>query len=120
VRPAICGAIFEAAARALLDIDKVILDRPGSMADFEKWSITAAPGLGWTGDQFKEAYRRNRSAVGEDAFEADAFAVAIHNYTISTHPEGWEASPAAMQTELDSVTPEHIRASRSWPKTPAN
>jgi hypothetical protein len=33
--------------------------------------------------------------------------------------DGWEGPPAALQIALDEATPERIRKSRSWPKTPA-
>jgi hypothetical protein len=58
-RPYILGALLDAVSRALRDIDSVRLDRPGSMADFEKWSMAAAPALGWTAEQFQTAYRNN-------------------------------------------------------------
>src|ERR1700730_11799434 len=119
IRQQTAVTILDAASRALRDVDKVQLVRPGSMADFEKWSIAASPALGWEPGQFEAAYRRNQSAVGDDTFEADAFAVAIHAYTANKHPNGWEPAARDMQIELDNNTPEHIRKSRSWPKTPA-
>jgi hypothetical protein len=46
-------------------------------------------------------------------------AVAIKDFIIPKYPDGWEGAPAALQIELDEATPERIRKSRSWPKTPA-
>lgn len=90
------------------------------MADFEKWSMAAAPAFGWQGGEFQTAYRKNQTAVVNDTFEADAVAVAIRDFIMLKHAEdGWEGTPTALQVELDSATPERIRSSRSWPKTPA-
>jgi len=115
----ILGALLDGCSRALRDIDKVQLHQPGRMADFEKWSIAAAPAFGLTGEKFQSAYRRNRAAIVDDTFEADIFAVAVKDYLAPRHPERWEGAAAALQIELDEVTPERIRKSKTWPKTPA-
>jgi hypothetical protein len=118
-RARILGALLDGAARALADIDSVQLHRPGRMADFEKWSIAAAPALGWTCAEFQAARRKNESAVNDDAFEADAVAVAIRDTVTTKYPEGWEDSAAALLNVLDTTTPERTRNARSWPKSPA-
>ena len=118
VRGRILGALLEGVSRALSAIDTIKIERPGSMADFEKWSMAAAPAFGWKAEEFQRAYRKNQAIVVDDTFEADAVAVAVRDF-MAKHPEGWEGSPAALQVELDEATPERIRKSRSWPKTPA-
>ena len=120
VRGRIIGSLLEGVSRALSSIDTIKIERPGSMADFEKWSMAAAPAFGWQGGEFQTAYRKNQTAVVNDTFEADAVAVAIRDFIMLKHAEdGWEGTPTALQVELDSATPERIRSSRSWPKTPA-
>ena len=119
VRPRILGALLDAASRAVKEIDAIRLDHPGSMADFEKWSMAAASALGWTAREFQTAYRNNENAVVEDTFEADPFAIAVIDFITRRHPQGWEGQPAALQVELDEITPERIRKSRLWPKSPA-
>jgi hypothetical protein len=114
VQARIIGALLDGAARALADIDRIQIGRPGRMADFEKWSMAAAPAFGWTGEEFQAAYRKNRTSVVDDTFDADAVAVAIHH-----HSAGWEGSPTELLIALDDAVPERTRASRSWPKTPA-
>ncbi len=120
VRGRILGSLLEGVSRAISAIDSVQVERSGSMADFEKWSMAAAPAFGWTGAEFQSAYRKNQTIVVNDTFEADAVAVAIRDLIVSKYADvGWEGSPAALQAELDTTTPERIRNSRSWPKTPA-
>jgi putative DNA primase/helicase len=119
LRGRILGVLLNGVSRALSAIDSIKVDRPGSMADFEKWSMAAAPAFGWGAEEFQSAYRRNQAVVVDDTFEADAVAVAIKDFIIPKYPDGWEGAPAALQVELDEATPERIRKSRSWPKTPA-
>lgn len=119
LRGRILGVLLDGVSRALSAIDSIQVDRPGSMADFEKWSMAAAPAFGWSAQEVQTAYRRNQAVVVDDTFEADAVAVAIKDFIMPKHPDGWEGAPATLQIELDEVTPERIRKSRSWPKTPA-
>lgn len=119
VRGRILGALLDGVSRALSAIDTIQIDRPGSMADFEKWSMAAAPAFGWKAEEFQSAYRKNQTIVVDDTFEADSVAVAVRDFIMAKHPDRWEGSPAALQVELDEATPERIRKSRSWPKTPA-
>jgi putative DNA primase/helicase len=118
-RGRILGALLDGVSRALSAIDTIQIERPGSMADFEKWSMAAAPAFGWKAEEFQSAYRKNQAVVVDDTFEADAVAVAVRDFIMAKHRDRWEGSPAALQVELDEATPERIRKSRSWPKTPA-
>ena len=89
------------------------------MADFEKWSMAAAPAFGLrTADDFQTAYRKNQTVVIDDTFEADAVAVAISEFVPKEHPEGWEASPTEWLIALDNAVSDRIRSARSWPKSP--
>jgi hypothetical protein len=118
VRARILGALLDGVSRALSAIDNIRIERAGSLADFEKWSMAAAPAFGWPVDEFQTAYRKNQACVVDDTFEADAFAVAIRDFIVPKRPDGWEGTAGELLTELDEVTPERIRKSRSWPKMP--
>ncbi len=87
VRGRILGSLLEGVSRALSAIDSIKVDRPGSMADFEKWSMAAAPAFGWKAGEFQTAYRKNQAVVVDDTFEADAVAVAIKDFIMRNHPE---------------------------------
>lgn len=117
-RPAILGALLDGVSRGLSAIDKIQIERASSMADFEKWSMAAAPGFGWEAKDFQTAYQKNQASVVDDTFEADAFAVAIRDFIVPKRSDGWEGTAGELLTELDEVTPERIRKSRSWPRMP--
>ena len=115
----ILGALLEGVSRGLSAINTIQIKQPGSMADFEKWSMAAAPAFGWKAEEFQSAYRKNQTVVVDDTFEADAVAVAVRDFIMAKHPDRWEGTPAALQVALDEATPESIRKLRSWPKTPS-
>jgi putative DNA primase/helicase len=102
---------------ALRHISQVKVDLPPRMADFVKWVTAANPGLGWDGDTFLSAYRENRRGVSESAFEADNVAVAIWEFVVTAHPDGWEGTATQLLAEINQRTAEGIRKTRSWPLT---
>jgi putative DNA primase/helicase len=115
-RPIILGALLDAVSTALRNIKSVRLERSPRMADFVKWSVAAAPGLGWEPDQFLAAYRENGKNVSESAFEADPVAVAIRDLVINHHSEdGVTCTPTELLVLLNGVASEGVRKSRLWP-----
>jgi putative DNA primase/helicase len=91
-RPVILGALLDAVSGALRNIHKVKLAQAPRMADLAKWITAAEQALGWDPGQFLEVYRTNRREVIETSFEADAVAVAIRDWILSDHPDGWSGT----------------------------
>jgi hypothetical protein len=119
-RPRILGALLGAVTSALTNITTIKLDRAPRMADFAKWIIAAAPGLGWEPGDFLAAYEGNRRDVVEAAFEADTVAVAI--WKLVTAPEGlgrFQGTPTELLGALNSIVSESTRKSRYWPENAA-
>jgi putative DNA primase/helicase len=116
-RPAILGALLDAVSAALRNIATVRVERSPRMADFVKWITAAEPGLGWEAGQFLNAYRDNHRDVTESSFEADPVAVAIRDYTIAEHPEGWTGTATELLAALNGRVTEGVRKSRIWPLT---
>lgn len=77
VAPQILGGLMTAVSRAMQDVSKVKGDFP-RMADFARWSIAAAPALGFTGDMFIEAYERNRRQSVHHALDASPIYLPLH------------------------------------------
>jgi putative DNA primase/helicase len=116
-RPTILGALLDAVSAALRNIGTVRVERSPRMADFVKWITAAEPGLGWKPGEFLNVYRENRRDVTESSFEADPVAVAIRDYTIAEHPEGWTGTATELLAALNSRVAEGVRKSRIWPLT---
>jgi putative DNA primase/helicase len=116
-RPRILGALLDAVSAAIRHLPTVVLDRPGRMADFEKWLTAAEPGLGWERGAFRAAYHANRRDISESSFEADPVAVAIRDFVIALHPEGWNGTPTELLAALNERASESVRRSKIWPAT---
>lgn len=116
-RPLIFGGLLDAVSTAMRHVGDIKLDRLPRMADFVKWVTAAESGLGWATGEFLKAYNRNRAEVSEGAFEADAVAVALRDFVLSSHPDGWEGTPTELLTALSQCVSESARKSRAWPAT---
>ncbi|MGO9399741.1 MAG: ATP-binding protein [Xanthobacteraceae bacterium] len=114
-RPIILGALLDAVAGALRNLDKVRLERMPRMADLAKWITAAEPALGWESGRFLTVYRENRRDVIETSFEADAVAVAIRDFIIADRPDGWTGTATELLSALNVCVNEGIRKSKLWP-----
>jgi len=111
------GALLDAVSAALRNIGSVRLDRSPRMADFVKWTVAAAPGLGWdNADGFLSVYADNRRDVTDSTCEADPVAVAIRDFILTVHPQdGWSGSATELLTQLNERVSEGVRRSKLWP-----
>ena len=116
-RPYVLGAICAALSSALRNIGKTKLARSGRMADFEKWTAAAEPGLGWEPGTFSRAYASNRKDNAESAFESDIIAVAIRDFMMQECSYFWSGTATELLNKLGLVVGETIRQMRVWPKT---
>jgi putative DNA primase/helicase len=114
-RPVILGALLDAVAGALRNLDTVKLERSPRMADLAKWVTAAEPALGWDAGKFLAVYRENRRDVIETSFEADAVAVAIKDYVAGDHPDGWTGTATELLSALNTRVNEGVRKSKLWP-----
>ena len=114
-RPIILGALLDAVASALRNLDKVKLERMPRMADLAKWITAAEPALGWESGRFLTVYRENRRDVFETSFEADAVAVAIRDFIVADRPEGWTGTATELLAALNACVNEGVRKSKLWP-----
>ncbi len=116
-RPRILGALLDAMSAAIRNLPDVQLDRSPRMADFCKWICAASPGLGWSPDEFVQAYTDNQMGATYDLIDGDPVAQAILKL-IEDKPEGWQGSATQLLDQLMNTISETIRKSRSWPNTP--
>jgi hypothetical protein len=112
-RPAILGALLDAAAHGLKTLSSVHLDRLPRMADFALWATAFETGL-WPAGTFTRAYTANRKTAIEDVIEADPIAACVRQ--IMSERSSWTGSAA----DLLRVSVERRRhiGDASWPKNP--
>jgi hypothetical protein len=75
-RPAILGALLDAAAHGLRAAGSVHLGRLPRMADFALWATACETGL-WPANTFTRAYAANRKAAIEGIIDADPIAACV-------------------------------------------
>jgi hypothetical protein len=75
-RPAILGALLDAAAHGLRTLPRVRLDRLPRMADFAIWATACETAL-WPSGTFVRCYETNRRASIDDVVDADPVAACV-------------------------------------------
>jgi hypothetical protein len=114
-QPRIFGALLDAVAVALRNVNTVKLDRLPRMADFAKWVVAAEEVLPWEPGGFMVAYSSNRMDAVELALEADVVAVAVKSLLVQSYT--WKGTATELLTELEKHVKEQTRKSKTWPKT---
>ena len=103
-RPAILGALLDAAALALRE--RRSLDDPPRMADFAAWAYAAAPALGWTGDAFLAAYVGARASEAVAGLDASPVGRAIQEMmrlrVRADSAEPWSGTATSLLTALNA------------------
>jgi hypothetical protein len=111
-RPAILGALCDAASRALADEPTLEVDGLPRMADFTRWAVAAAPALGWTAAEFLEDYRQARTAANSLPLEASLIVPCVQTLAA----RGWEGTAAELLAHLNAHADETTRHLRGWPR----
>jgi hypothetical protein len=117
VRPRVLGALLDAVSRALKGLPGVKLARKPRMADFALWSVAAAPALSWTGQDFLDAYAKNRGQANAQALEGSLVTPAI--FRLMDNRAKWAGTVKELLDELNaSSADEQTRKQDGWPKRP--
>jgi len=113
-RPAILGALLDAAAHGLRAVAPVHLSRLPRMADFALWATACETAL-WPTGAFARAYTANRKAAIEGIIDADPIAAFVRD--LMSRCSSWTGSAA----DLLRVCLEHtgqISNGAAWLKNP--
>lgn len=119
VRPVILGGIFSALSKAMAIRADIELERLPRMADFTLWGCAIAEALGYSKDEFLNAYMDN---IGEQHDEAILESpVASMVMVLMEASDEWEGSPSDLLEVLTTKAEEEklTTKGRSWPKAPA-
>ena len=113
-RPAILGALLDAASHGLRTMGSVHLERLPRMADFALWAAASETAL-WPAGTFTRAYTANRKSAIDGVIDADPVAACVREL-MSDH-SFWTGSAA----DLLRISIERRRQTgdrSSWPKNP--
>jgi hypothetical protein len=113
-RPAILGALLDAAAQGLKAMGSVHLDRLPRMADFALWATACETAL-WPPGTFTRAYTANRKAAIDGVIDADPIAACVREFM--SERSSWTGSAAdLLRVSIDRNRQTGDRS--SWTKNP--
>lgn len=113
--PRLFGGLLDALAETLRIYPSIALAELPRMADFARWGAAAAEALGFGGEAFLSAYRRNTSGVTDEVLEADPVAVAVR--ALAHRDRSWAGSMSGLLTTLNGGQTETALKAYEWPKT---
>ena len=106
--PKILGALLDAVAAGIRNLDAVRLATKPRMADFAHWIVACEAAL-WDKPRFLDAYKYNRESADGDAVESNPVAVAI--LALGAEKDAWEGTASALLEVLKS----HNSWNTDWP-----
>lgn len=112
-RPRILGALYDAVACALCNINSVKLDQLPRMADAAMWVVAAEPSLPWDAGTFVKALKSNRDTAHDVALEAEPVVTALLGIAKDGPFEGTATELLDRLNLRASVT---AQRSKRWPK----
>lgn len=100
-RASIVGGALQILADAMAIYPNVKLDKLPRMADFTRWGYAIAEVLGYGGERFLEAYRKNRNQSNEEAISSHPVAATV--VALMRDKQTWSGSVASLLSELERV-----------------
>src|SRR6266568_5488496 len=115
-RPAILGALLDAAAHGLRAVGSVHLSRLPRMADFALWATACETGL-WPAGTFTRAYAANRKTAIEGIIDADPIAACVREFM--SERNFWTGSAAdLLRVSVERSGDRIPKDGTGWPKNP--
>lgn len=115
-RPALLGALCDAASTALRRVTGVELARWPRMADACRWATASEPALGWTAGRTVAAWLGARAATSADLLADDPIGLALSALPVECWP--WTGTAADLLVMLGARVSEAARTARQWPRSP--
>ncbi len=112
--PAILGALLDATACALANLDETSLPEIPRMADLALFVTAAEPALHHAPGTFVEAYRRNRDEAAEGAIDGTF----VGRYVLEVGREGFAGTATQLLERIEHVAGTDATRRRGWPVTP--
>lgn len=128
MQPQVLGTLFSAVSMALRrkpEIEQTRRDLAGlRFVDFVYWVVAAAPALGFTDEEFIQAFQNNRAQRDQAALENSVIYPALMQYLETL--EGNKGEDGTMSELFQRVTDakrslngtNYIDQQENWPKTP--
>ncbi len=118
--PLILGNIFDVISSTLKTIPSIKLTTFPRMADFALIGCAIAESLGYTKEEFLNAYQNNISKQTETILNENIIAGVLISFMESRDWEKWEGTASKLLEELNWCAPKmHVETrEKHWPKAP--
>lgn len=113
---AIMAALLDGLSMALRDSETIQLGKLPRMADFAKWAAAGVPAMGFTSEQFMEAYRRNQSEAVALGLESSSVASGIRKFVERSGT--WKGTSRELLSRLNHNANDDDRNLPGWPRSP--
>ncbi len=100
-RANVVGGALQTLARAMAIYPNLKLDKLSRMADFTRWGYAIAEVLGYGGNRFLQAYRKNRNKSNEEAISSHPVAATV--VAFMKDKQTWSGSVSRFLSELERV-----------------
>ncbi len=114
-RPRVIGAMLDAVAAALRQVDSVRLTKLPRMADFAIWVTAGEEALGFWPGEFLRTYEDNRAEANLLAIESSPVAVEVLRM-LNTMGE-WQGTAGDLLVILNRLVGEDNKKDQQWPKS---
>jgi hypothetical protein len=116
-KPQILGGLFGALSIAMREYSNIKLKSLPRMADFAIWGCAAAKVLGYSDDDFIEAYLINIDRQNEEALSSSAIAQAVISFM--QDKTEYQANSAQLLADLTVIAEElQLTRAKNWPRDP--
>ena len=119
-KPQILGAIFTILSKAikLKNEGRAVLKSVPRLADYAEWCNAVSLALGYSPEQFLEAYDENIKRQNSEAIEASVTAQLVIEFTDKLQESEWTGSAKALWAEFDKLAEENgLKKDKTFPKT---
>ena len=119
MKPKVLGAIFSTLSKAKKIHPKIHLESRPRMADFAKWGASIAQALGYSKEEFLEAYNNNIKIQHTEALEANPIARVIMTFMDDKDKIEWIGPATDLYIELDDIA-EALKVDKKNKKYPSD
>jgi DNA polymerase I-like protein with 3'-5' exonuclease and polymerase domains len=120
MRSQLIGGLLNTLSKAMALKPTIVVSELGRMADFTVWGCAIAEALGYSQDDFLQAYAENQNLVNYEVIEGHPVASCLLALIGKHAAEQWQGSATELFEELEDVAVELKidTKQRVWPKAP--
>lgn len=100
-KPQLLGAVFDLLSQTLAEVENTHLHRKPRMADYALYAATAAKGMGYTIEDFLQAYDQNIIKQNNSVVDASPVAQTVLKFMEETNE--WEGPPGSLYEQLKQI-----------------